>query len=159
MNENIILLKWKKWVSRPGGKKIFSLLLGRMIPYTGSMGAYVISLKPGYARVSLKDRRKVRNHLNSIHAIALMNLAELASGLAMNVALPVNMRGILTHLSMEYLKKARGTMTAECQCDIPKRNEESEYVLEGIIRDEAGDIVAVCTSTWKVGPEIVSSHR
>ena len=81
-----------------------------------------------------------------------MNLAELATGLAMNSALPANMRGIVTRLSMDYLKKARGTLVAECQCDIPRRNEEAEYLLEGIIRDEVGDIVAVGTATWKVGP-------
>lgn len=152
MNDNVILMQWKKWVSRPGGKKIFSILLGRMVPYTGSINAYVMSLKPGYAQVRLKDRRKVRNHLNSVHAVALINLAELATGLAMNAALPGNMRGIVTRLSMDYLKKARGTLVAECQCDIPRRNEELEYVLEGIIRDEVGDIVAVGTATWKVGP-------
>ncbi len=150
--ENKILAEWKKWVARPAGKKIFSSLLGRMIPYTGSIKPYVISLKPGYCQVLLKDRRRVRNHLNSIHAIALLNLAELATGLAMNSALPANMRGIVTRLSMDYLKKARGTLVAECQCDIPRRNEEAEYLLEGIIRDEVGDIVAVGTATWKVGP-------
>ena len=152
MSENVILIQWKKWVSRPAGKRIFSMLLGRMIPYTGSIKAHVVSLKPGYAQVHLKDRKIVRNHLNSIHAIALINLAELATGLAMNSALPGNMRGIVTRLSMDYLKKARGTMVAECQCDIPKRNEDNEYILEGIIRDEVGDIVAVGTATWKVGP-------
>ncbi len=144
---------------KAGRQKIFSLLLGRMIPYTGSVGAYVMSLKPGYAQVRLKDRRKVRNHLNSIHAIALMNLAELATGLAMNAALPANMRGIVTRLSMDYLKKARGTLVAECQCDIPRRNEECEYVLEGIVRDEVGDIVAVGTATWLVGPNSFSGQR
>ncbi len=150
--ENRILSEWKKWATRPAGKRIFSALLGRMIPYTGSIKPYVMSLKPGYCQVILKDRRSVRNHLNSVHAIALMNVAELATGLAMNSALHSNMRGIVTRLSMDYLKKARGTLTAECQCDIPKRNEETEYILEGIIRDEVGDIVAVGTATWKVGP-------
>ena len=154
MTENIILAQWKKWAPRPAGKKIFSTLLGRMIPYTGSIKPYVMSLKPGYAQVQLKDRRKVRNHLNCVHAIALMNLGELATGLAMNAALPGNMRGIVTRLSMDYLKKARGTLVAECQCDVPRRKEEVEYVLEGIIRDEVGDIVAVATATWKVGPKI-----
>ena len=150
--ENKILSEWKKWATRPAGKRIFSALLGRMIPYTGSIKAYVMSLKPGYCQVILKDRKSVRNHLNSVHAIALMNLAELATGLAMNSALHSNMRGIVTRLSMDYLKKARGTLTAECQCDIPRRNEEAEYILEGIIRDEVGDIVAVGIATWKVGP-------
>ena len=157
--ENRILTKWKTWATRPGGKRIFGFLLGRMIPYTGSIKPDVVSLKPGYAQVCLKDRRRVRNHLKSVHAVALMNLGELVTGLAMNSALPGNMRGIVTRLSMDYLKKARGPLTAESQCDIPGRYEEAEYQVEGIIRDEVGDIVSVCSATWMVGPITPSQRR
>ena len=158
-SENLILAKWKTWATRPGGKRVFGYLLGRMIPYTGSIKPDVVSLKPGYAEVRLKDRKRVRNHLKSVHAVALMNLGELATGLAMNSALSGNLRGIVTRLSMDYMKKARGPLIAECQCDIPGRYTEAEYQVEGIIRDEVGDIVAVCSATWLVGPKIPSRRR
>ena len=149
--ENRIIRRWQTWATRPGGKRIFSYLLGRMVPYTGTIRAEVVSLKPGYARIRLKDRRQVRNHLGSIHAAALANLGELVTGLALNSALRGDNRGIVTRLGMEYLKKARGPLEAECQCDIPGRFTEAEFQLEGLIRDEVGDIVAVCSATWLVG--------
>jgi acyl-coenzyme A thioesterase PaaI-like protein len=149
---NPIRSLWDRLAGRPGGRRIFSVLLGRMAPYSGSISPRVEEIRPGYARVSMRDRRAVRNHLRSVHAVALLNLAELSSGLALNYALPDDARAILTGLSMEYLKKARGRLTAEAEVEVPRTNEEREYELESVIRDEAGEVVARARARWLVGP-------
>ncbi len=144
---------WGALSPRPGGKWLFSRLVGRMAPYSGTVGALVTELRPGHAKVVLRDRRKVRNHLGSIHAIALMNLGELATGLATVATLPGDRRSILTGLSMEYLKKARGTITAVCDVTIPDSGERAEHTVSGALSDSSGDVVARVTARWLVGPE------
>ena len=150
---NPIRTLWDRWHARPGGKRIFSIVLGRMVPYTGSIRPYVEELAPGYARVVMRDRRAVRNHLKSIHAIALANLGEVASGLSMMYALPSEARGIVTAIHVEYLKKARGTLTAECRSGTPEWRTPTEHRVTAEIRDAAGDVVCRVTATWKLGPK------
>ncbi|MDA0713068.1 MAG: DUF4442 domain-containing protein [bacterium] len=143
----------------PGGRFLFSRFLGLYVPYSGTIYPEVQELKKGYARISIKDRRQVRNHLQSIHAIALMNLAELTTGLALYYDLSSKMRGILTHLEIDYLKKARGTITAQCYCDILVSEKECKYELIAEISDEKKAVVAKASATWLVGPKTKKSAK
>ena len=149
---NAILRRWQRLSGRPGGKLLFSFGVGRMARYTGTIRPRVLELRPGYARIRMHDRPAVRNHLQSVHAIALMNLAEVTSGLAMLAGMPDDARAIITNLAIEYKKKARGTLEAECTTAPPETSERREYVLEAIVRDTAGEEVARATARWLVGP-------
>lgn len=143
---------WDVLSPLPGGKRLFSFALGRMAPYTGTIGAQVVELRPGYAKVALRDRRRVRNHLDSVHAIALMNLGEVATGLAIISGMPAGARSILSGLQMQYHKKARGRLVAECTTPVLESDARREYEIVGKIRDASGDVVATATATWLVGP-------
>lgn len=145
---------WQRWSPRPGGKWLFSRMIGWMAPYTGSIRARVEELSAGYCRVSLRERRALRNPFNSIHAVALLNLAEEASGLATLYALPPQTRGIITNLSIDYTRKARGKITAECRTDPPTEPlvEPVPHVAEVVLTNEAGETVATARATWTLAP-------
>lgn len=137
----------------PGGRALFGLILGRRVPYTGNIRARVDELTPGHSKVRMADRRKLRNHLRSIHAIALANLGELATGLAMMAALPATARAIPTEIKIEFLKKARGEITAEGYCTVPDVSEHHEHPVEALLYDEDGDKVARFSARWMIGPK------
>ena len=143
---------WNRLSPVPGGRWLFNTLFSWMVPYTGSIHPSVTHLEPGRARVVMADRRRVRNHLDSIHAVALANLGEVASGLAMVGALPATARGILVGLEVAYLKKARGTLVADCRCRVPQVTESQEQTVSVDVTDGDGDVVATVTARWLLGP-------
>ena len=147
------VLKWWRRLRRwPAGARLFSLGLGWMAPYSSTIGARVEEIEPGYARVTLRDRRRVRNHLRSIHAIALVNLGEIATGLAVLSTISADMRGIVLAIHADYLKKARGKLTAVAKFQLPDRLEDNTPCeVEAELRDQADDVVAVVKATWLIG--------
>ena len=143
---------WQRLRRLPGGTWLFSRLLGWVVPYTGTIGANVKILEPGFARIEMRDRRQVRNHLHSVHALALANLGEVTSGLAMLGTLPADTRGIPTKLTIEFYKKARGRLIAECHCSPPTISEDTDFEVHADIRNSDGDVVARTTVNWRLGP-------
>ena len=146
-------MRWWQRLSRlPAGAWLFSLALGRIAPYSGTIRARVEQLRPGYARVRLRDRRGVRNHLRSIHAIALVNLGEIATGLAVLSTISADMRGIVTHIEADYLKKARGELIAEAEFQLPDTlDDEKPVEVEAALRDATGDTVTLVRASWLIG--------
>lgn len=147
---NRIKSVWNLLSRFPGGKFIFSKLLRVFVPYSGSIDAQILELRSGYALVKLKDKKFVRNHLKSIHAIALANLGELTSGLAFVMSWPPEFRGIVTEIRIQYHKKARGTLFAESTS--PKIQSSSPHTceVEARIYDSAKDLVASVQVQWKL---------
>ena len=151
-SENKILRWWQRLNTLPFGPRVFSCFLGWYAPYSGSIGSRVEALQPGYAQVTLRDRRHVRNHLSSIHAVALINLGEITTGLAVLTSLPANMRGIVLGLRAEYLKKSRGILTARAKFELPSQLEDkTRCEVKTEIVDKAGDVVAIVRATWLIG--------
>ncbi len=143
---------WRVLRSIPGGGWALGRILGLMAPYTGTISPLVRELRPGYSRIQLRDTRRVRNHLQSVHAVALVNLMEVSSGLAMLNGLAPGVRGILRGLSVEYLKKARGLLTVECTCDVPDIAAPMDVQATATVRDQRGEEVARGVATWRLAP-------
>jgi len=150
---SVLLRLWRRLRPLPCGPWLFARIFGWLVPYSGSVRPRILVLEPGHAEIQIRDRRANRQHLGSIHAIALLNVAEQASGLALLTGLPAGIRGIVTHISMQYLRKARGPIRAICHLSVPTVMEDMEFDVTADCVNRAGDVVARATIRWRLGPE------
>jgi len=147
-----MILKWWGKLNRiPGGRYLFSWAFWAFIPNTGSIRPEIVDLRRGFARIRMRDRRFHRNHLRSLHAIALANLAECASGLSLVPSLPEGAQAILTGLEIQYLKKARGTVEATADCNPPIEITQQDFIVRSEVRNKKGELLVEAKATWRLG--------
>ncbi|VAW62917.1 hypothetical protein MNBD_GAMMA09-3393 [hydrothermal vent metagenome] len=148
---------YKYWIflnNKPLGRWLFNRVVAFVNPYTGALKADVCELEKGFVRIRLKDRRGIRNHLNSIHAIALTNLGEYASGLALITQFTEQMRGIVVEINIEFIKKARGTLLAESSSRLPgqflQQKTDTEHTVIANVFNTDKELVARTRVKWKL---------
>jgi acyl-coenzyme A thioesterase PaaI-like protein len=149
---------WTRLAPLPGGRRLFSWIAGRAVPYSGTIRPRVLEWRAGRARVALHDRRRVRNHLRSVHAVALTNLGELASGLALVAGLEPGVQAIVTRLETRFHRKARGRLVAEGSAEVAPVARECERPAHAVIRDAEGRLVAEVEATWRLRPRAGSDR-
>ncbi|MCX6131411.1 MAG: DUF4442 domain-containing protein [Proteobacteria bacterium] len=152
-SRNLAKEGWDKMQAVPGGKQMYSYLIGRYAPYSGTIKALVEDLSAGQSRVTLRDTPAIRNHLQSIHAIALANFAEITGNIALSYSMPPDARFIVSKIEIEYLKKARGTLTGLCKCPIPTSNAKQNYLVPVEIFNAADELVCQATLHSLIGPK------
>ncbi|HZP65272.1 MAG TPA: hotdog fold domain-containing protein [Rudaea sp.] len=135
------------------GRWLFSRIVCWRAPYFASIAPRVARLEPGTCTVRLRDRRRVRNHLGTVHAIALCNAAELAAGLATDATIADSQRWIPKGMSVRYLAKARGAIAVTANVTAPADPAASQE-LHALVaaRDDAGEIVFDADVTMWVSP-------
>lgn len=139
---------WEKLSSKPGGKWAFSKALCLKAPYFASISPKFEELRPEFCKVIISKSRKVTNHLGTVHAIAMCNMAELSGGTMTEVTVPSTHRWIPKDMTVEYLKKATtglvATATPATTMDLTK---PSEYKVNIEVKDQLDEIVFKATIT------------
>ncbi|HEX7732326.1 MAG TPA: hotdog fold domain-containing protein [Rhodanobacter sp.] len=109
---------WRRLSRLPAGRWLYGRLICFKAPYFATIAPRFVALEPGRCEIAIRDRRRVHNHLGTVHAIALCNLAELCAGVMTDATIPAGMRWIPRGMAVEYLAKARGAMHASA---LPER--------------------------------------
>ena len=99
------------------GRTIFSIAFSQKAPYFASIRPKVTELRPNFAAVKIRDRRRVHNHIGTVHAIALCNGLEMAMGGLAEVTIPADKRWIPKGMEVAYTAKASSDVTCIAETD------------------------------------------
>ena len=136
-------------VSRlPQGRRVFSLLFSQKAPYFATVRPRFTELRPNYAELTIRKRRRVQNHIGTVHVIAICNGLEAAMGALAEATVPAHKRWIPKGMDVDYTAKATSDITCVAETDpeqwtgddpdVPVRvrgvRTDGTVVVEGVIR-------------------------
>lgn len=145
-----ILSIYNRLEKLPGGRKLFSWLVCFKAPYFGSIRPVFTELKPGVSAAQIKNRRRVHNHIKTVHAIAICNLCELVAGTAIVASLPKSKRWIPKSMQVDYLHKAETDLSARCTPGIIGEGTLGDLPLTVDVLDTHNQIVASAVITMYI---------
>ncbi|GAB3382700.1 DUF4442 domain-containing protein [Spongiibacter taiwanensis] len=150
---NPTLKMWQRLSRYPGGKRLFSRAICVKAPYFGSIKPLMTVLETGKAVAEIKDRRAVHNHIGSVHAIALCNLAEFCAGVVSEASMPPGMRWIPAGMTVRYLARAEGKMVAEATMREIIVGEKGAVPVMVEVKDQAGLVVFDACIEMHISPK------
>jgi acyl-coenzyme A thioesterase PaaI-like protein len=135
-------------IGLPQGKAIFSRLFALKAPYFATVRPRFTELRPNYAELTIRKRRRVLNHIGTVHVIAICNGLEAAMGALAEVTVPPGRRWIPKGMEVRYTAKASSDITCIAETDpaawtgddpdLPVRvrgvRRDGTVVVEGVIR-------------------------
>lgn len=135
-----------------------SKVLGRAVPYIGTSGLRFDELTAQRVVVSVRNRRKVRNHIHNVHAAAMALLAETATGFCVSMNLPDDKLPLIKTLKVDYLKRTQGDMRAVAhltpeQIDLIRTQDKGEVTVPVSITDASGTEPITAEMIWAWVPK------
>lgn len=144
---------YRRLAARPLGRRVFSMVFEQAAPYFRTSRPRFVDLRPNYAELTIAKRRRVQNHLGTVHVIAICNGLEAAMGALAEASVPPGRRWIPKGMAVTY--PARATTDIRCvaetdaeawtgrQAQVPVRvrafREDGTVVVEGVITLHVSD--------------------
>lgn len=112
---NYLIDLYKRCTRWPFGQALFSRLFARRVPYFATIGPRVTTLRPNFCEVRFSKRRKVQNHIGTVHVIAICNALEMAMGALAEATIPKHLRWIPRGMEVDYPAKADSDIRATAE--------------------------------------------
>ena len=135
-----VLEIYRKMKKLPFGDQIFTKAICYNAPYFSSIHPSLVHFSEGDVEFKIKNRRSVQNHLGTVHAIAMCNLAEICGGMCMETIIDPKRRWIPKGMKVRYLAKAGSDLVGSTQF-LKSDLLNGSNILKVDVKDTSGIIV------------------
>ncbi len=105
-NMNKVLGMYRRALRWPLGRQLFSRFAARQAPYFATISPLINTLEPNHCEILLRKRKRVQNHIGTVHVIAIANGLEMAMGFMAEASIPAHLRWIPKGMELNYPNKA-----------------------------------------------------
>lgn len=138
--------------------KALTAFFGKMVKFTGTTGITIEELNEQRAIIFLKNKKSVRNHIGSVHAVASILIAESATGYVVGMNIPDSAVPVIKTIKADYVKRAKGDMKAiatltKAQISEMQSQEKGETNVKVTVTDGEGKEPILMEMNWAWTPK------
>ena len=148
--QNLLRKLTSRFGHSPLGRWVITQGVCFSAPYFRSIRPRFTRLEPGLVEARVANRRRVQNHIRSVHAIAMCNAAELVAGTMTDVSIPAGSRWIPKGMTVEYLAKAKTDLRAVADGSSVDFSQPGDVVVPVDVFDTDGQKVCSARITMSV---------
>ena len=146
--------QYPKWLS----SRLLTWMFRYKVKLTGTVGIVIAETDLKKVLFKQKNRKKVQNHIGSVHAAGMALLAESATGFIVGINLPGDKLPLIKTMSLNYVKRATGDMQAVAwltdeQIEMLKTQEKGEVTVNVKVTDAMGVEPIECEMIWAWVPK------
>ncbi len=136
-------------------KKAKNFALHYTVPFLGTAGISFEETTFNQWTVTLKNRKKVRNHLKQVHAAGMLLLAESAAVFLTSHNLTDDKLPLVKRIEADFVKRSQGDLKAVAtlsqeQIEMIRTTEKGETIINVMVTDADNNqpVLVKVTSAW-----------
>ncbi|GAC16103.1 DUF4442 domain-containing protein [Aliiglaciecola lipolytica] len=141
--------QYPSWLSR----FLMTRLFRHLVKLAGTAKVDIVHTDGKTVTFKIKNRRKVRNHIGTVHAASMALLAESATGFIVGINLPANKLPLIKNMNLNYVKRSQGDITAVAsltdeQITLMQQQDKGEVSVKVTITDGVGIVPLEAEMIW-----------
>ena len=142
----------------PVRSEAITALMRSVVPFVGTARVKIVEMTAERVRVTVGNRRRVRNHIGGVHAAAMALAAETATGFVVAMNLPDSRVPVIKSMQVQYKKRLKGALHVDAWLTQEQRDEmatqdKGEVTVGVRAHDDEGQEPVVCEMVWAWVPK------